>query len=105
MSIRLHGSDRGIVGTTALLLASLLAGAPPTAAAEPQAPAPVAAVESEAVYAIFESVCLSGGEIPAGFEAAACLPASCSIRLNRSASNRVCERKLIETFARTVLRV
>jgi hypothetical protein len=31
----------------------------------------VAAVDSEAVYAIFESVCLSGGEIPAGFEAVA----------------------------------
>ena len=72
--MRLHRSDRGIVGAAVLLLASLLAGAQPTAAAEPQSPAPVPSVpeaNADAVYATFESVCLSGGEPPAGFEAAA----------------------------------
>ena len=58
-----------------ILLALLLAGAQP-AAADAQTPASGAAptasaADSDALFAVFEQVCLSGGETPAGFETAA----------------------------------
>ena len=56
-----------------LLLALLLAAAQPVAADAPTpgtaSTAPVA--DTDSIFAIFESVCISGGEIPAGFGTAA----------------------------------
>ena len=77
----MYSSDRTIVRRSILTLAVLIAGALPAAAAEPQAPVPVPAVDSEAVYAIFESACLSGGELPAGFTAAAWSDFPTAVRL------------------------
>jgi hypothetical protein len=54
------------------LAAILLAGAqPPAADSSAPAQTPTAAADADSVMGIFESVCLSGGKVPAGFEAAA----------------------------------
>jgi hypothetical protein len=57
------------------LLLALLAAAAQPAAAGAQAPAvaapPASTADTDAAFALFESICLSGGEPPAGFETAA----------------------------------
>jgi len=56
------------------LVALLLAGAQPPAADAPasaSATAPPAAVDADSLMAIFESVCLSSGNVPSGFETVA----------------------------------
>ena len=73
--------DRTIVRRSIAALAILIVGAQPAAAAEPQAPVPVQAVDSEAVFAMFESVCFSGGELPAGFETAVWTDFPAAVRL------------------------
>lgn len=52
-------------------LAALLLAAVQPPAADAPAPMPAAAADAEAVMGIFESVCLSDGKAPAGFETAA----------------------------------
>lgn len=51
------------------IVALLLAGAQPEAADRPGS-TPAGSVDAASVLGIFESVCLSGGKAPAGFEAA-----------------------------------
>lgn len=77
----MHKSGRTILRGSIKALALLIACAQPAAAAEPQASAPVQAVDPEAVYAMFESVCLSGNELPAGFETAAWSDFPSAVRL------------------------
>jgi hypothetical protein len=55
----------------ALLLATAQPAAADAQASTPPAAAPAAAADADSIFVIFESVCLSYGETPAGFEAAA----------------------------------
>ena len=53
------------------LVALLLAGVQPPATDAPASAPPAAAADAESLMGIFESLCLSNGSVPAGFEAAA----------------------------------